>query len=1235
MTETLYRSIAEQSNEGIFVTRAEEIVYTNEKLLEWTGYREADLVGAPKTQLFAPGDEDRVETYHRQRIEGKSAPAQYRASLETSSGDSLPVEVSVSRITYEDDPAVVVFCRDFTEQKQREQELRRTHRQFETVLETMSAAVFLKDTDGQYLLMNRACRELFGVDEEEIAGLTDEDLFPGDVAEKARSDDRQVIESGETKEQEETVPTTEGNSTRITRKSPVYDDEGEITAICGVSTDITEQRRREWEVKRLKERFELAVGGANLGVWDWDMTTDEVEFNEQWAEMLGHSLEEIDSHLEEWEKRVHPDDIEAVEEALNDHIAGEVAYYDTEHRMRTADGDWKWIRDVGKVAERDENGDPVRAVGIHLDIDDRKTSERQLAEQREMFTQGPAVVFKWREAEGWPVEHVSENVEAVLGYTPSELQSGTVAYADIIHEEDRERVFQEVDENSAEGTEQFSHEPYRVVTADGTVRWVLDYTRNIWQDGEITHRLGYLVDITEQRQSEIYLQNAQEVADIGWWRKEIPSDQIYWSEPVYEMWGADGEIGYLDHDKFLEFIHPEDEERVDQAWQAALDGVPYDVEHRIVTGDGEVRWMREVAEFTRDAAGEPIEAVGLVQDITERKEREQELLRTRNLIERTQESASIGWWEFGLDADTLTWSDETYRIHDLPADADVALEDGIEFYHPDDRETIRTAVDRAMTNGEGYDLELRIVTAKDSVRWVRTVADPQYNDAGELTGILGIFQDITDRKEREKRLEETKQRLSLALDATETGVWEWNLETDEVIWTNSMERLFGIEPGTFDGTYDAFAEHVHPDDLPAVEEEIERTVATGEPFQIAYRIQDEDATQRWGETRAELAEADDGSRRMIGIVTDITERKEKETELEARQEELRQIIDLVPDLVFVKSREGEYLLANEATAEAYGLTPEEVEGRKEPDIIPSVDDSDDFRADDLEVIESGERKKIPEEELTTADGETRILQTTKIPYRVPGGNEDAILGYARDVTELKQYEQLLETQRDNLDVLNKVVRHDVRNDLQLVKLYSENLASYVEEEGEEYLEHVRAATEDAIDITETAREVTEVMMQVDAEMDAVDLRSVLVAEVQNVRANFEDAEVTLEGSIPAVHVRADTMLESVFRNLLQNAIRHNDKPVPEVVVSVDENDEDVGIHFADNGPGIPDEQKREIFEEGAKGLESDGTGLGLYLVKTLVDRYGGGIRVEDNKPDGAEFILSLSKETASVSESWL
>jgi signal transduction histidine kinase len=103
------------------------------------------------------------------------------------------------------------------------------------------------------------------------------------------------------------------------------------------------------------------------------------------------------------------------------------------------------------------------------------------------------------------------------------------------------------------------------------------------------------------------------------------------------------------------------------------------------------------------------------------------------------------------------------------------------------------------------------------------------------------------------------------------------------------------------------------------------------------------------------------------------------------------------------------------------------------------------------------------------------------------------------------------------------------------------------------------------------------------------------------------------------------MLQSVFRNLVKNAIEHNDKTVPEVTVSVSERDDTVLARVADNGPGIPDEQRSEIFGKGEKGLESDGTGIGLYLVSTLVDQYGGDVWIEDNEPEGTVFTVELPK----------
>lgn len=327
-------------------------------------------------------------------------------------------------------------------------------------------------------------------------------IIPADR--KAVRQSMQRLTDGKQTTNEYRIQQPDGDIRWIQAKAdPIVGENGELKRIVKIARDITEQKTHENTLQNLQQRLEFAIDGANLGVWDWDMESDEVEFNDNWATMLGYDPDEIGSNLEEWKHRVHPEDLEAVQTALDEHIANRTDYYDTEHRMQTADGDWKWIRDVGKIFDRDENGDPVRAVGIHMDIDDRKRTELALKEERDMFAQGPVVVFKWRDEEKWPVEYVSENVKEVLGYTPDQVMSNEFQYANLIHEDDRERVTREVEANSDSDTNYFNHQPYRIVTGNGETIWVKDYTKNVRAEtGEITHRLGYITDITEQKQRE-------------------------------------------------------------------------------------------------------------------------------------------------------------------------------------------------------------------------------------------------------------------------------------------------------------------------------------------------------------------------------------------------------------------------------------------------------------------------------------------------------------------------------------------------------------------------------------------------------------------------------------------------------------------------------------------------------------------------------------------------------------
>ncbi|WP_123624521.1 PAS domain S-box protein [Halorubrum sp. CSM-61] len=153
--------------------------------------------------------------------------------------------------------------------------------------------------------------------------------------------------------------------------------------------DVTEARERERELRELSERFRLAVEGADVGVWDWDVRTDEVRFDERWAGMLGYDRSEIAFELSEWEERVHPDELGEVWAALEAHFAGETEYYQCDHRMETKSGDWKWIRDRGRVVERNDEGEPVRAVGIHIDVTEEKERERDLERYRRLVDELP------------------------------------------------------------------------------------------------------------------------------------------------------------------------------------------------------------------------------------------------------------------------------------------------------------------------------------------------------------------------------------------------------------------------------------------------------------------------------------------------------------------------------------------------------------------------------------------------------------------------------------------------------------------------------------------------------------------------------------------------------------------------------------------------------------------------------------------------------------------------------
>jgi len=224
-------------------------------------------------------------------------------------------------------------------------------------------------------------------------------------------------------------------------------------------------------------------------------------------------------------------------------------------------------------------------------------------------------------------------------------------------------------------------------------------------------------------------------------------------------------------------------------------------------------------------------------------------------------------------------------------------------------------------------------------------------------------------------------------------------------------------------------------------------------------------------------------------------------------------------------------------------------------------------------------------------------------------------------------QQELRKRNAELALINQVVRHDIRNDVAVILGWGDTLAAHVDEEGQEYLDQMLSAGEHITTITETVGEFISVLEESsEPELHPVALDGVLTNEVEKARSAYDDATITVTGDLHTeLEVVATGLLSSVFQNLLTNAVSHNDKPDPEITVTVEDNDDTVSVAIGDNGPGIPHSQQDEIFGRGEMGLESSGSGIGLYLVHTLVQMYNGSVSVEDNDPEGSVFTVTLKR----------
>src|SRR5688572_23396357 len=256
--------------------------------------------------------------------------------------------------------------------------------QLQSILDNSTAIIYLKDRQGRYLLVNRQYETVFQVDRAQMIGKTSAEFFPKEIAEAYWASDEKVLQTGVSSIEEQTITDESGTRTFIWSKFPLLDSNGEAYAVCSLSTDITDRKKIEESLLRSEERFRLVSYATSDAVWDWDVVTNHMWWNESIRRLFGYAAENIQPEFDWWKARLHPKDKKKVVASIHTALEGGAQFWSKEFRFRRADGTYADVFDRGYLT-RDDEGKPIRMVGAMMDITRWREVEAELATERNLL----------------------------------------------------------------------------------------------------------------------------------------------------------------------------------------------------------------------------------------------------------------------------------------------------------------------------------------------------------------------------------------------------------------------------------------------------------------------------------------------------------------------------------------------------------------------------------------------------------------------------------------------------------------------------------------------------------------------------------------------------------------------------------------------------------------------------------------------------------------------------------
>jgi PAS domain S-box-containing protein len=1023
-----------------------------------------------------------------------------------------------------------------------------------------------------------------------------------------------------------------------------------------LASEIAKHKQAEEALRQSESMLQQAQRVSRVGSWSWHIPSNQLEWSAEMYHIFGIDQKDFTGNLSDVIARaIHPDDRAAVEQA-NLSVARDKKPVAMEYRVLWPDGTVRIVWAEAGELVLDDTGQPILLTGMVQDITERKAAEEERQRREKTFQAFVETTKEWIWAIDLEGRHTYCNpaLKNILGYSAEEfIGKESLSF---LHEEDLTLV-QTLLQEKRTAREGWSGLVIRWRHKDGSYRYLESTAVPILDDeGRLIGYQGADRDITERRQADEALRQSEED-----FRQLFDAE----SDAILLIDNQTGRIlrannaasilyGYA-HDDLLSLqntdlsAEPEDTQKVTR-------GTPLQSENVIHIP---LRWHRK-----KDGTRFPVEITGrffshqgrsvhiaAIRDITERKRAEEALRESRRMLETVLDSipSAVFWKDrnFQYLGGNHTWLEAIGR---KTADEVVGKSDYDLPWSKPEADSYREYDRRVMESGmPEYDIVEPYRKADGTRAWAKTNKVPLRDSEGNIIGILGTYEDITEWKHSEEVMREHEQRLASIYSTAGDVLFYLSVEPDE------QYRFVSVNPA-FSKVTGFPVEQVVGKTVHEVIPEPSLGMVLGK-FRQAIA---EKANVRWEETSeypagrltgefsiAPVFDKEGNCTHLVGTVHDVTERKRSEEALRASEDKFRSIFENSPAGVAMMDLDGRYLMVNSAFSAIFGYSSRELTAGGYIDLT-HPEDVEQNRTIQQEVLAARGKNIRFTKRYIHKDGHTIWANVGSTLIYDPDGNPMYFITHVLDITEQRRAEQeILElnseleqhvrdrtTQLENanreLEAFTFSVSHDLRAPLRGIDGWSlallEEYADRIDDRGRQYLQRVRSETQHMGRLIDDLLQLSRVTQQ-ELQKENVDLSALAVSIAARLQEEFPQRKMEFVIQ-PGMIAQGDPrLLEITLTNLLDNACKFSaPRTIARIEVGRAGEENQHAFFVCDNGVGFDMAYADKLFgafQRMHKASEFPGTGVGLAIVQRIIHRHNGKIWVETAPDKGATFFFTL------------